>query len=305
MACNRTDCGTAIGLPCEAGHLSPNDCPDFNKTATPSPVQTGNEVCLPWTGRALGLNDLALANARGTCAMVGVVGTVGSGKTSLLTALFTHLSRTGHVSDHWFAGSLTIRGWSQLRQYTRWPSQIGPGFPPHTPDTGGRIPSILHLAFRSGNSMVRDILFTDAPGEWFTRWINNRSAPGTEGARWIAENCTHFWLATDVNSFVGDGVGIARTTTRTLARVLAEAAQGRPVAAVWTKTDLPRDLEVENEIREGVKRHLPSSRPFDLAVGDKTCLDLITWTLLESLPVRPSPTRPLSAFTGYGFQEPQ
>lgn len=279
------------------------DCPNFKQPENQPTTQPETDVCLPWTGRALGINDLALASARAGCAMIGIIGTAGSGKTSLLTALFAHLSRTGKIGEHQFSGSLTIRGWSQLRHYTRWPSQPGPAFPPHTPDKGGRIPSILHLAFRSGGGIARDILFTDAPGEWFSRWIENRTAPNAQGARWIAENCTHFCLTTDVNSFAGDGVGMARTTTRTLARILSEVAAGRPVATAWTKADLPRNKEVETQIREGVTRFLPDATTLDISVTSPRCLDLASWILASQHENTSHPATPSTAFMAYGYRE--
>jgi hypothetical protein len=284
-------------------------CPHFQAGAQPaagseSAVETpddGSGLRLPWTGRGLGLADMTLASSRGPACLVGLIGPFNSGKTGLLTSIFAHFATTGVVASYSFAGSFTLLGWSQLKDHTTWPSPNGGMFPPHTPDTGQRTPSLLHLAFRRGGETVRDLLFTDAPGEWFTRWVSNEAAENSAGARWIADNATHFVFIVDREGLAGPEVGRIRNTTLALARRLSENLRGRPVIAVWTKSDGQCDEEVEAPVRARLNELFGEHPTLNLHVQDPACVNLLE-VLLQQAPKTELPheiAAPASAFLAF------
>lgn len=150
--CSKPDCAVKHDLPCEMGHADPKQCSHYSTQAQESAVPATDSVPddgsgqrLPWTGRALGVNDMMLASSRSPSHLVGLVGPFNAGKTGFLTAMFTHFAKKGSVGDSLFAGSYTLQGWTRLKQYTVWPSVHDPSFPPHTPDTGERVPSLSTL----------------------------------------------------------------------------------------------------------------------------------------------------------------
>jgi hypothetical protein len=289
--CTRQDCDVASGMPCEMGTRDFRSCPHFQARTEPtsgteSSTETpddGSGLRLPWTGRSLGLADMTLASSRGPARLVGLIGPFNAGKTGLLTAIFAHFASEGVVDGYNFAGSFTLQGWSQLKDHTTWPSPHGGMFPPHTPDTGQRSPSLLHLAFRRGGEMVRDLLFTDAPGEWFTRWLSNEAADNAAGARWIAENATHFVFVVDREGLAGANVGRIRNATLALARRLSESLRGRPVIAVWTKSDVRCDEDVEAPVRARLTELFGEHYSLNLHVKDPACVNLLG-ALLQQTP---------------------
>lgn len=308
--CKKSDCAIAHDLPCELGNPRPTDCAHFQPAAMDvadpaREVVTDDPVGLrlPWTGRGLGVNDIGLASARSPADLVGVIGPHNAGKTALLTAMFAHFSRTGLIGEHSFAGSFTLQAWLRLKQYTAWPAASGPMFPPHTPDSGERVPSMLHLAFRRGHGLIRDLLFTDAPGEWFTRWERNQAAEEARGARWVADHSSRFLFVIDREGLAGADVGLVRQNTLSLARLLSEQRRGRPVAAVWTKSDIQCDEVIEAPIRTRLNELFGPHPSFNVAVSDEACLRVLATLLNDPLSV--SPLKPhrivgtTSAFLAY------
>jgi hypothetical protein len=289
--CLLPDCGLKDGLACEIGHLDFTKCPKFEAVADTATDQIqgvvdddGSGQRLPWTGRAMGLSDMMLVSARSSSSLVGLIGPFNAGKTSFLTSLFAHFSKTGTVSNFSFAGSYTIDAWDRLRQHTEWPAAHDPSFPPHTPDTADRVPSLLHLAFREGTELVRDLLFTDAPGEWFTNWVRNQSAEDARGARWIAEYASHFLFFVDRSALAGADVGKARQNTLTLARVLSEHRRDQPIAVIWTKSDEKYDENVEAPIREKLERLFGPHSSWNLDAEDPACLEILSQLLAPPKP---------------------
>lgn len=277
--CSLEDCGIHQGLSCELGHTELPACPHFKPASGKVPESGGSLTPdesptqrLPWTGRALGLSDMMLVTSRSSASLIGLIGPFNAGKTSFLTALFTHFSKTGFVNGFSFAGSYTLGAWSQLRQYTEWPAQHGPSFPPHTPDTADRVPSLLHLALRNEGGTVRDLLFTDAPGEWFSRWILNRTSTDSEGAIWIAQHATHFLFFIDRAALSGSNVGKVRQDTLALARILAEHSNNRPIIVIWAKSDQPIAEDTERPIRAKLKELFGPHASIDVQVEDLTSL---------------------------------
>ena len=314
-ACDRSDCSVKDDLPCEMGHDRSEDCPHF-KAVTSAGVE-GNESTvtddteghrLPWTGRGLGLNDIGLASARSPAQLVGLVGPYNAGKTAFLTAMFSHFSRTAVLDDHAFAGSFSLQAWSRLKKFTTWPAAQAPMFPPHTPDSSERAPGLLHLAFRRRQELIRDLLFTDAPGEWFTRWMRNHAAEEAKGARWIAEYASCFLLVVDREGLAGPDVGLVRQNTLALARLISEHRRGRPVATVWTKSDGPCDEEIEAPVRARLSEFFDDHPTFNVSVDDVGCLRVLAFLLALQNPASQPFGRRLSgttsAFLAYGAAAP-
>lgn len=284
--CTHVDCSVKSGLGCEMGHGHPSDCPHFQieketigSTDNLKSKEISSGYRLPWTGRALGLNDMVLATARSSALLVGLIGPFGAGKTSLLTSIFANLSKSGIINNYSFAGSYSIQAWEHLRKSTEWPTSQGPAFPSHTPDSADRVPGLLHLAFRKDKQIIEDVLFTDAPGEWFTRWIKNQSSESAQGARWIAEHSTHFLFFVDREALVGPDVGRVRHNILSLARVLSENRRNRPIAVVWTKSDTAFNTAVEGPIREKLTEYFGNYPSYELSVQDPKCLEIVAFAL--------------------------
>jgi hypothetical protein len=144
------------------------------------------------------------------------------------------------------------------------------------------------MAFRNADGEVRGYLFTDAPGEWFQKWAVNRNAIDGEGARWVAEHADVFLLVADREALSGLRMGSARGAFQLLARRLAAERGGRPVALVWTKSDVAVAPEMEKAVRDAVLGPMSDALEFSVSVvpgahgaPDKGqgLLELLDWTL--------------------------
>ncbi|MEO0325186.1 MAG: hypothetical protein AAF447_19665 [Myxococcota bacterium] len=180
----------------------------------------------------MGTSDLAILGGSGRPAVVGLIGPPDSGKTSLLAYLYMWLLEHGTVAGWSFAGSWTLGGWESVVQYSRWTSEPPPSFPPHT-SSAGRHPGILHLALRSqSNGRLRDMLLTDAPGEWFSQWARVPGSTASEGARWVIEKADALLLLVDTGA-LADG---AKTTIETPETI--EACFGWAIVAATRRSPL-------------------------------------------------------------------
>ncbi|MFJ3483841.1 hypothetical protein ACIPL1_10745 [Pseudomonas sp. NPDC090202] len=220
--------------------------------------------------------------------VVGVVGPQNAGKTTLLAAWYLLIGRGVVCSEkRRFAGSYSFAGWEALAGSLRWSPRSSPNFPPHTSSRGGRAPGLLHASFRADSGDVRSYLFTDAPGEWFTKWSINRDAPDAEGARWVALHADMFLLIADRQALAGENRGSARSALQVLARRLAAERANRPVALVWTKADVSIAPEIEAAVRDSVLKLMPDAHEFFVSISDPSddesnghgLLDLLNWSL--------------------------
>jgi len=311
--CSKSDCGYPNGLGCDNGETSLENCRYFKRgeDSSSSPIDrskttpdSGEKAFrLPWTGRALGLNDLFLASARSGAELIALVGPYNAGKTALLTSMFVHLAKLGAIGDSRFAGSFSLEGWSLLREYTKWPNAHGHSFPPHTPDSNDRVPSLLHLAFRKSSEPVKDYLFTDAPGEWFTRWQKKHDADDAKGARWIVENASRFVYVVDREGLAGNDRQMLSHTTRALARVLAEHRRDRPIIAAWTKSDQETNATVERAVRSSLQENFGDHPSLNLSALDGSSVELLHQLLTplavpERAIVSNVPSSPFCAYRG-------
>jgi len=290
-ACSRASC-FAPESTCDLGFLNTSKCPAWNVTEEARAVQGGatiDELGLPWSGSALGLVDLGFVAGPVKPLVVAIVGPENAGKTTLLAAWYLLIGRGLLAADRRrFAGSYSLAGWEAVARALRWaPGQL-PRFPPHTTSRGGRAPGLLHLAFRNADANPRAYLFTDAPGEWFQKWALNRGAVDAEGARWVTEHADLFLLIADREALSGSNMGSARGSLQVLASRLAAERRRRPVALVWTKSDLEVPPPLESAVRDAVFCAMPDAAEFSVSVmppsdvaSDKGqgLVELLDWTL--------------------------
>ena len=313
-ACSRPTC-FAPESTCDLGFLDRAKCPGWKRPGESASVQDEvetDELLLPWSGSAVGLVDLGFVAGRTKPLVVGIVGPQNAGKTTLLAAWYLLIGRglTGSAQRR-FAGSYSLAGWEAVASALRWTPGQQPSFPPHTTSRSGRAPGLLHLAFRSANGEVRGHTFTDAPGEWFQKWAVNREAVEGEGARWVAEHADLFLLIADRAALSGPNMGSARGSLQILARRLAAERASRPVALVWTKSDVAVAPEMEKAVRDAVLGAMPDAHEFSVSITASAddapdtgqgLLELLNWTLeirrerVSLPPVEASSSDPLFLF---------
>ena len=247
---------------CALGHFHRRSCNHWKRSEQDEvkptqPQVEGSDVA--WNGYALGTSDLAILAGRGQPIVVGLIGPEGSGKTSLLAFVYMWLLRHGRLGDRVFAGSWTLGGWESIVRPCRWTGSPPPSFPPHTSSTG-RHPGILHLVLRhSRTDVMRDVMFTDAPGEWFTEWSRNPGDAHGAGAQWVIEH-------SDVLVLLVDSAGLADTRTLPLTRRSTHdlierlaAESSAPVVVVWTKDDVEVPHQTRTSLDRACKEFLPQA----------------------------------------------
>ena len=257
---------------CIYGHAL-DECPNITGEISDTDTEGRERFKFPWSGLALGTNDLPSVSALSRARLIGIVGASNAGKTTALSALLLRLRR-GHKVGSWqFSGSLSLRGWYSRIRHLEWDAE-GPAFPPHTSSGEVRKPSLLHLRLADAASeRERDILISDAPGEWFSRWAVNESA--VPGAVWLAEHADVFVLFADSNALRGEGRGSARAEYEQLATRLAGAVDREPVIPVWAKSDLSVSDSTRTQIGEINSRLFGrSGRPLCIAPTEDQPLKL-------------------------------
>lgn len=156
----------------------------------------------------------------------------------------------GELPGWVFAGSWTLGGWESIVQYSRWTGEPPPSFPPHTSSTG-RVPGLLHLCLRNGADTLRDVFFTDAPGEWFTQWAKSPEDESAAGARWVFQHADVLLFLADSHALAASAtLPQARRATRDLVERVGAVAPHIPLCFTWTKTD----IDVPERTREALER---------------------------------------------------
>jgi len=241
--------------PCNLGEADFNSCPHWKEAIENKSVSEAVEGSglLPWSGNSFGTVDREIVTGRSKPRIIGVVGAHDAGKTTLLTVLYLLLTHGRKPEGRSFAGSYTLGGWENLATFLRWKEGEAPRFPPHTASNSGREPGLLHVGFRNNDGEFEDVLFTDAPGEWFDDWAANKSAARSDGPRWISRFADSFMLFVDSEKLAGAERGQVRARLITLAERLANEAGDRPIAVVWAKSDIevphPIVTALENKFR--------------------------------------------------------
>lgn len=311
--CRQGDCYVHEGQSCALGYLDIAECPSWtteDKSPEPSVLPTAHNTSgVPWSSSALGVSDLLALTARGRSILIGVLGAHDAGKTTLLTANYLHLLHGRTLAGSRFAGSRTLGAWEALAAWTRFDDAArAPSFPPHTPRGTARVPGLLHLALRGTDDEHRDVLLTDAPGEWFARWSFREDAAEAEGARWVERHADAFLLFADCARLSGPERGKARNDTQQLIERLGNTVGARPTMLVWAKHDTPPPGGIQRTIRESLKARIPHATEVETTIREPETLALAleqplrrAWTppLARPLVAAVEEHRPFAAFRGH------
>jgi Double-GTPase 2 len=281
-------------------------CPAWkrvSKGADAAPSDS-DQMLLPWSGLAMGEADLNFVSGKIKPITVGIVGPESAGKTTILGAFYLLLGRGVLTSGtNSFSNSFTLAGWEAVATCLRWKPGQSPSFPPHTPSGAARAPGMLHLGFRREDGAMRDLLFADAPGEWFQKWAINEQASEAEGARWIARHADVTLLIADRQALAGPKMGAARNDFQLLAQRAVAEARGRRLALVWTKGDVDVVPAMEAQIRKAVVSNSSSVPEFTVSVYPRGEIDaaegfreLFGWILCTK---REGVDLPITEVSGY------
>ncbi|WP_273209117.1 TRAFAC clade GTPase domain-containing protein [Runella zeae] len=240
--CNDEGCGVLTDCP----HYKPHQ-----KIKDESAQQTEADefyIRMPWTGNAMGLKDLEYLTSMSKVTIVGIAGVASAGKTTFLATLYCLLRHGAKLGQYRFAGSLTITGWENIAWYLSWKANNSIQFPPHTTSNAGRVPGLLHLRLQDENNEQRDLIFTDAPGEWFDYWSFNEKDDNAAGALWIHTIADAFLLFADCDMLSGMQLGKARKQTRMVADRIKQGLGDRPFGLIWSKSDVAIDPDIKIQI---------------------------------------------------------
>lgn len=258
-------------------------------------IQTLDALRVPWSGSAIGLADLANLAPRGRAILIGVLGAHDAGKTTLLTGNYLQLLKGRKLLDAQFSGSRTLGAWESLAAWMRFDDAArSPSFPPHTPRGTERVPGLLHLALRNSNNEFRDVLLTDAPGEWFTRWAVREDSPEAEGARWIVQHADAFLVLADSQRLCGEKRGTARKNIRQLLERLGNHVVNRPTLLVWAKNDYSPPKNIVNAIRHTLEAQIPHAIEINTSIGRPDSLINVLEEILRST-WRPPKAHPITS----------
>ncbi|HRW98600.1 MAG TPA: hypothetical protein P5280_03880 [Cyclobacteriaceae bacterium] len=278
--------------------------------------QTADQI-LPWHGNSLGTTDLFFVAGRSQPLVIGVVGAQSAGKTTFLSSLYLSLNKTPQLTTGSFAGSYTLGGWENIAHYLRWDGNRYPGFPPHTTSEQSRIPGLLHVAFRNPKGQLRDILFTDAPGEWFSRWAVDKHDPTAKGADWVDHFASGFLFFVDSEAFAGNQRGIARSDLQNLLHQLSATVRNRPVAVIWAKSDVAIAEAIRRRLQTDFQSTLKNYKEFAVFAAPKDTMaenrgegvsDSVEWVLesvetVRNAAIRIPPVLDSDAFLAYRGRE--
>lgn len=240
------------------GHEYIKDCKFYNKSDSDDGTESeeeSNVLSFPWTGNAFGLSDLNFLTASSNPIVIGITGVASAGKTTFLATLYCLLRNGRHIGNYKFSGSLTLIGWENIAYYLSWKGDNDIQYPPHTSRNAGRVPGLLHIAVRNTAGVKKDLIFTDAPGEWFDNWRYDKNDPSSEGARWVNQNSDAILLFADSEMLSGSKRGTARNHIKSVSDRLKENIGDKPFGLIWSKSD----VDISSTIKEQISKYVDDS----------------------------------------------
>ncbi|MFA4869586.1 MAG: hypothetical protein WC623_15385 [Pedobacter sp.] len=239
--CSNPDCVAPIS--CHLGKDDYKNCPSWAINNQSKVVEVSKKTKstkknqLTWTGKPMMVDELPLVGPRNMPVIIGVIGKADAGKTTYLAMLFTLLLQGKSIPNYKFAGSKTILGWDELYHTLKvYNSQVE--FPEPTPLSYNRL---HHIALRGDKKRLVDLFFSDASGEVFSRWSQNRNDTNADNARWIYQNSQAFMLFVDCDDLV-KRKNQAKTEIIDIAEMLRHDLRNRPVITLWSKADKKSDI---------------------------------------------------------------
>jgi hypothetical protein len=253
--CSNKECTAPKGLCANNGTVEYDCCIDWkhnidSDTEEASKKKGSKSKNLIWSGLELQPNDIDLVSHRGKPVIVGIIGAANAGKTSYLGMLYTLLYNGKRFKNWNFVGSYTLIGWEKLAMYLRLKPNGTVDFPEPTPSNPDYY-SLLHMALRKENDFY-DLIFADSSGEVFTQWSKNVDDINVENARWVYKNSSAFIFFVDCGALI-ERRGQEKQRIVQLAAQVSKNLGARPIAVVWSKSDLMSD------IRENIKTAVTSS----------------------------------------------
>ena len=292
--------GCFPNLQCKEGNIDfKKDCSHWVESSEDKPVEQvflGEEGShlLTWTGNSLGLDDLDILKERSSPKLFGSVGEANSGKTTFLGLLYLLLNSGSRIDSWMFANSYSVLGWEYLANYLRYTDAQKFSFPPRTSTKYGRGVGMLHLGLKSESNLV-DFVLTDVPGEWFSNWANSVDDPNAGDAPWIDENSDGFLFFIDCDELASNRQLYRHTTIKLLRRV-QNNLKNRPVAVLWSKSDLLSNVN-NNDIAK-IQRELQkfvNCEEFYISINPgkgnqfhRNIIRSIKWLIEQSNPSRQS-----------------
>ena len=250
--CKIEDC--AAPLSCHIGGDDYKTCsnwiPDvIEKKVKKATKNSDTKSNVAWSGLPFSVEDISLISKRNSPIIIGIIGKADAGKTTFLAMVYTLLLNGKKIDGYDFAGTKTILGWDELHHKLRiLKGEVA--FPSPTSVSSNRQ---YHLALRDKNGQLNDVLFSDASGEVFTLWANDRQDTLAENSRWIYSNSNAFMLFIDCEALISQK-NLAKREILNIAQQLTHDLKGRPLIAVWSKSDKKR--EVHPTIRESLSNEL-------------------------------------------------
>jgi len=237
-------------------------------SATVQGTTSEEEKTIAWSGSAMGSIDLEFISAKRQPFVIGVIGQSKTGKTTLLATLYMLLRGGKMIGKYQFAGSYTLLGWEKLAHFLTFNSHKKISFPPHTSANMARVPGLLHILLKDQNGIYKDLIFTDAPGEWFTEWAKSADSHASIGAKWIDETAGAFILIADCGAFKAS-LGKERHSLMQIIERMKNTHQNRPVALAWTKSDYDFEEDIKVLMSNKVKNQLPGISTYNIAVVNR------------------------------------
>lgn len=267
------------------------DCKYYGKsedtTTQNAAVSEDDSYRIPWTGNSFGLVDITFLTASAKPILIGITGVASAGKTTFLASLYCLLRNGRSIGEYSFAGSLTLNGWEDIAWFLSWKANGNIQFPPHTANNSGRVPGLLHLALKNKDGYKIDLIFTDAPGEWFDHWRTSVNGENAKGAKWIHDNSDAFLLFADSQMLASENRGQARTQIQSVADRLCENLDARPLGLIWSKSDIQvSELTVNQIVQHIVQNPVSHFEQFKTSVNEgpngvyhQNICDSIAWII--------------------------